>query len=297
MNKKKSIAIIGSKKFKKSTVENLLKEAKKEFDKVVFAPIDKLVISFNPENQGVFYKNSNISSFDVVYPRVNSGDRLFAEPLLKILSQSNCYCPVSLDGYKFSNNKYYTVQKLAEHGLPVLLSSLSLSGESMPAIEKNFSFPIVLKVISGFAGKGVMLIENKKQLSSILDTIHLYEECVSAQKYVQGKNYDIRCYVIGEKVISVKRISGTNDFRANISRGGRAELIEVPEKTREIARKTASVMEMDICAIDFIELDSLKQEHVIVEVNFQPGPFTKYLGSLVPKEMISFLKQKISGSP
>src|SRR3989338_10076218 len=190
--KKYSIAIIGSAKFKKSTVKSLMEEAGLVFAKVLFAPIDRLKISFEKGREGVYFKKKNILAFDVVFPRINATDRLLGEPLLELLRNSNAYCPVTLQGFKFSNNKYFTIKKLADQGLPVLDSSLWSSEQSMPSIEKKFSFPLVLKIVGGYAGKGVMLIDNKKQLLSILDTMHLYEECLSAQKFIAGKNSDIR---------------------------------------------------------------------------------------------------------
>ena len=44
------------------------------------------------------------------------------------------------------------------------------------SVKSNIGYPVVMKLISGFAGKGVVLIHDKKQLESILDAVHLFEE-------------------------------------------------------------------------------------------------------------------------
>jgi ribosomal protein S6--L-glutamate ligase len=286
---KTSLAVIGSRHYKSSTVKSLIEEGKKLFDRVTFVPIDRIKAVFEKNQARLLFKEKDILGYDVCYPRLSSRDYVMGEVVLKVLDESNIYCPVNLRAYQVANHKYYTIKELSNAKVPIVKSSLFISPASARQTLREFGMPFVVKLLSGFAGKGVILVENEKQLNSILDTVHLFDEFISAQKFVKGKNSDIRCYVVGEKVIAVKRIGTQGEWRANISRGGTAEEITPTKEMQRIALAAARLFKMDICAVDLIESE---RGLAVIEVNFMPGPFKKYLGNLVTKEMIGFLHGK-----
>jgi len=289
-----SLTIIASTHYNRKNNQILIKEAEKAFDKVLFVPRNKLTIVEENGTSKIMYKNTNLLEFDACYPRFGSNDYFMGEAVLRVIDTAPVYSPVSLKGYQIANHKYYTVKKLAESRIPCVLTSLSASPQVMENMVEEFGFPLVLKLISGFAGKGVMLIRDSSELKSILDTVHLFEEYLSAQRFVPNANSDIRCYVFGNKVLSVRRTGAKDDWRANISRGGKAEIIEGNKKMERYAVKAAKALGMDICAVDFVETELTRQGFAVIEVNFQPGPFKKFLGSTVPKLMMEFIKKKIS---
>mgnify|MGYP000088295576 CR=1 FL=1 len=289
-----SIAIIASTHYNRGNNKILIEEAEKAFEKVLFVPINKLTVIEENGVSKIMYKNTNLLEFDACYPRFGSRDYFMGEAVLRVIDSAPIYSPVSLKGYQISNHKYYTVKKLAESKIPCVLTSLSASPQAVENIVEEFGFPLVLKLISGFAGKGVMLIRDSSELRSILDTVHLFEEYISAQRFIPNANTDIRCYVFGSKVLSVKRTGAPNDWRANISRGGKAEIIEGNKKMERYAVKAAKALGFDICAVDFVETELTRQGFAVIEVNFQPGPFRKFLGNTVPKMMMEFIKKKVS---
>jgi len=286
---KKKLAIIGSKTFKQSTVNALLEEAKKRFDTVLFVPIDKLSIQTTDGKVGLFYKSQNLLSFDAIYPRISSRDMLLGEAVLKAIEQSGVYCPVNNHAYQVTNHKFYTVQKLTNEGIPGITSTLFISPKYAHFAIMETGYPFVMKLISGFAGRGVVLVNNKEQMESILDAIHLFEEFICTQRFIKGKNYDVRCYVIGDYVIAVKRTSRKGEWRANVSKGGSAQLINPTPEMLDIAKKSAKILKMDICAVDLMDY---KKKWVVIEVNFMPGPFRKYLGTTIVQEWLRLLANK-----
>ncbi|MFA6268647.1 MAG: RimK family alpha-L-glutamate ligase [archaeon] len=287
--KNKSLLIIGSKTYKESTVNSLLEEAKKRFDSVLFVPIDRIQIQTAEGKVGLFYKGKNLLAFDAIYPRISSRDFLLGEALMKAIESSSAYCPLTLDSYQVTNHKFFTSQKLSNKGIPGILSTLSISPKYADYAVNETGYPFVMKLISGFAGKGVVLVNSKEQMESILDTVHLFEEFICTQKFIKGKDSDVRCYVFGDYVIAVKRKCKKGDWRANISRGGSAMPINPTPEMLDIARNSAKTLGMDICAVDLMEY---KNKWVVIEVNFMPGPFKKYLGSMVIHEWIRVIADK-----
>ena len=290
---KKSLVVIASAEYNKKNNKILIDEAEKAFENFLFVPINKITIVEENGSTKLMFKEKNLLNFDVVYPRFGSNDYFMGEAILLAIEKSKAYCPVSLKGFQLSNHKYYSIKKLAEEKIPTVLTSLSVSPDAVEKISKEFSFPLVLKLISGFAGKGVMRVENQPQLKSILDTVHLFEESITTQKYIEGHASDIRCYVFGDKVLTVQRQGAGDDWRANISRGGSAKIIKPLKGMEETAIKAARILGFDICAIDFMETKTVKEGFAVIEANFQPGPFRKFLGSRVPKEMMKFIRSKV----
>lgn len=284
-----SLLIITSKKAKHSTVTSLIDESKKKFEVATCVSIDKIQIQTSDGGVGLFYKGKNLLAYDVIYPRISSVDFLLAEPVLKVLESTKAYVPVSLRAFQVTNHKYFTSQVLSNNGIPGVVSTLFISSKRADMAVSETGFPFVMKLISGFAGKGVVLVNEREQMESILDAVNLFEEFISTQKFVKGKKFDVRCYVIGDLVLAVKRTSKKGDWRANVSRGGSAQLMNASPEMIAIAQKSARLLGMDICAVDLM---LNKNKWVVIEVNFMPGPFMKFLGTTVIYEWVRLMYQK-----
>ena len=286
-----SLVIIGSKTYKQSTVNSLIKEAKKIFGSVTFITVDKIQIQTSNQGVALFYKGKNLLSYDAIYPRFSSRDFLLGEAVLKAVEESGVYCPVSLKSYQVSNHKFLTSQILSNEGVPGIISTLFISPKYSDIAIKETGYPVVMKLLSGFAGKGVVLIKDKSQMTSVLDAVHLFEEFISTQKFVKSNQpgTDIRCYITGENVLAVKRTSKKGDWRSNISRGGTAEVVKLTPEMLETAQSSAKILGMDICAVDLMESNG---KWVIIEANFMPGPFKKYLGNTVMLDWLKFIHKK-----
>jgi ribosomal protein S6--L-glutamate ligase len=85
----------------------------------------------------------------------------------------------------------------------------------------------------------------------------------------EAGNTDIRCFVIGEKVIaSMERTGAEGDFRSNIHRGGSARAVRITPQERATAVEAAKAMGLNVCGVDI-----LRSNHgpVVMEVNSSPG--------------------------
>jgi RimK family alpha-L-glutamate ligase len=173
-------------------------------------------------------------------------------------------------------------------GVPVPDSSLTISPESSMSINKKMGFPIVLKLLRGFGGKGVMLINSEEELRPVLDTLNVLDELLSAQKFIPNLQTDIRALIIGEKIIGIRRKGTGSEWRANVSTGGNAEIIELNENLKGIARSVAKMLRLDICAVDFIETEN---GSMFIEANFTPGIMAKYFDTKLADMMLSFIKK------
>jgi len=90
------------------------------------------------------------------------------------------------------------------------------------------------------------------------------------QEYIsEAKGADIRCFVIGGKVVaSIKRQAQPGEFRSNLHRGGKAEVVRITPEERSTAARAARIMGLNVAGVDI-----LRANHgpVVMEVNSSPG--------------------------
>ena len=114
-----------------------INEAQKIFDKVLFVPIKKIRIECINGTARVFYKNTDLSTFDAVYCRFFGEDFVFAQIILDALESLNVLMPTNTESFQITNHKFYTVKAVVRIGVPVPNSSLSITPEMAIKISKN----------------------------------------------------------------------------------------------------------------------------------------------------------------
>jgi|SRR3989344_1621848 len=284
----KFVMIAGAKSTKESR-KRILEAAKKYFDTVLFVPIEKIRIHCEAGKTKILFKNMDLTEFDVCYARFFGNDFVLGQIILDLLENSNVYTPNSVQGFQIANHKYYAVKVLSELNLPVPETGLSITPETALTISSKINFPLVVKLVAGFGGKGVMLSQSEKEFKPVLDTLKVFKEFVTIQKFIPNDGTDKRVYVFGTKTIGVERKAAKGDWRANVSRGGQAKIMQVTDKERQIAINAAKLLGLDICAVDFIKSD---KGPVIIEINFAPGFIIKYFGSRFAREAMETMYKK-----
>jgi ribosomal protein S6--L-glutamate ligase len=284
------LLILTGKKSKEEAIKHFIEAAKKKFDSVLSVSLDKIKIECINGKTKVFFKNKDLTEFDVCLPRFFSEDFVFADIILDILDSSKLFVPANAESYQITNNKYYTIKMLSNSGINVPISSLSLSEEPTLKMSKQVGYPCVVKLLSGFGGKGVMLVKDETELKPLLDTLKLFKEFISTQEFFSNQTKDLRCLVVGEKVIGIERTAKKGEWRSNVSKGGEAIVIEVSKEAKEIAIETAQILGLNICAVDLMKDNENK--FVVVEVNFTPGTMIKYFNKEIAEKFVEYLYEK-----
>ncbi|MBF0574163.1 MAG: RimK family alpha-L-glutamate ligase [Desulfamplus sp.] len=151
-------------------------------------------------------------------------------------------------------------------------------------ILNNFSFPFIAKTPRGSSmGRGVYLINNTQDLVNYLCTTQdslikpteqssFLSAKPSKPAYIQEylpHRRDIRVVVIGKEVaIAYWRVANSEDFRANISRGGDICFAPIPKQALELALYTAKSCGWDDVGLDIVES---KGQFFVVEANMKYG--------------------------
>ena len=226
-------------------------------------------------------RNIIIDTDDLDSNEFEFGDVLLQRSISHFRGQFLTYC-LELCGYNVINssrigeicgNKLLTSMILKKNDIPTPKSYFSFNSDSAfnfistIDLEQN---PLVFKPVIGSWGRGVFPVRNK-EIGKII--VEMRQESTSPfssifyfQELIQRPPRDIRCIVVGEKLIAaVYRYSSDDEWRTNVAKGGKAELIKITSELEELALKAARAVGTGVLGIDMME--DQKRGLVVHEIN------------------------------
>ncbi len=219
----------------------------------------------------LFYKSKQIEDFDAVLPRIGASITYFGTAVVRQFEQLDVYTPNSANGISNSRDKLRALQILSRHELGMPQTVFVRDRKHIAqAIEQLGGAPVVIKLIEGTQGVGVILAETTQMAQSIIETLTVTNQNVIVQKFVaESRGKDVRALVVGDRVVAaMRRVAKDGEFRSNVHRGGRAELIELDEHYQETAVRAAQILGLRVAGVDMLEGDDGPR---IIEVNSSPG--------------------------
>ena len=253
------------------------------FDKLRFEEksLYETAIKIGIETNLIDSKSVILNTDHLISSNLDYGDIILQRSISHFRGQFLTSC-LELLGYEVINNskigeicgnKLLTSMVLRKNNVPTPKSFFSFNSESAFSIvneqdlEKN---PLVFKPVIGSWGRGVfpvrnkevgrMIVEMRQESSSPFSNIYYFQELVKRPPR------DIRCIVLGEQVIAaIYRYSSNDEWRTNVSRGGKAEMIKITSELESIAIKAAKAVGTGILGIDMME----DEEHglMVHEIN------------------------------
>lgn len=130
-------------------------------------------------------------------------------------------------------------------------------------VEKELSFPMIVKEAFGSFGQQVYLVQDPKELISLVKSKKTTK--LLFQEYIQNsKGHDIRLQVVGDRVVAAMHRFNPKDFRANISNGGDAEPYTPTEQEIQLALLAANAVNASFAGVDLLWT---KEGACVCEVN------------------------------
>lgn len=152
--------------------------------------------------------------------------------------------------------------------------------------------PMIIKEARGSFGMNVYLIETEEQFyektESLRGVDYLFQEFIAS-----SRGRDIRVNVVGGQVVAAMYRHSETDFRANITNGGIAEIVELTDAQIEISLQAAESVGADFAGVDL--LFGKNEEPLICEVNAAAHIRNIYnvTGINVADAMISYILEVI----
>ena len=219
----------------------------------------------------VHYRGEALTGFDAVIPRIGASITFYGTAVLRQFEMMGVFPVNESVAISRSRDKLRATQLLARRGIGVPVTGFAYSPDDVnDLIEMVGGPPLVVKLLEGTQGVGVVLAETYKAAESVIQAFMGLEAEIMVQEFIkEAKGADLRCFVIGGKVVTaMKRQGAEGEFRSNLHRGGTASLIRITPEERSTAVRAAKVMGLNVAGVDM-----LRSNHgpVVMEVNSSPG--------------------------
>lgn len=219
----------------------------------------------------VHYKGEEITGVDAVIPRIGASVTYYGTAALRQFEMMGVYSVNESVAITRSRDKLRSLQLLARKGIGLPVTGFAHSTQyTDDLINMVGGAPLVIKLLEGTQGIGVVLAETDKAASSVIEAFRGLKEQILVQEFIkEAKGADIRCFIVGGKVVAaMKRQGKEGEFRSNLHRGGASSLARLTPEERSTAVRAAKIMGLNVAGVDL-----LRSNHgpVVMEVNSSPG--------------------------
>jgi len=220
---------------------------------------------------GIHFKGKPIEGVEAVIPRIGASVSFYGTAVVRQFEMMGVYSVNESVAITRSRDKLRALQLLSRRGIGLPVTGFANSpGDTEDLLKFVGGAPVVIKLLEGTQGVGVVLAETNKAAESVIEAFSGLKANFMVQEYIkEAGGADIRCLVIGDKVVaSMKRQGKEGEFRSNLHRGGSATLIKITPEERSTAVRSAKVMGLNVAGVDL-----LRSNHgpVVMEVNSSPG--------------------------
>ena len=252
----------------------------------------RVVVDIASHRPTLHYEGRKLNGYDAVIPRIGASVTFYGLAVLRQFEMMGVFPLNESVAIGRSRDKLRSMQLLARKGIGLPVTAFAHDPKKAgDVIEIAGGAPVIIKLLEGTQGIGVVLGETHSSAKSVIEAFNGVKVNILVQEFIkEAGGIDIRCFVIGDKVIAAMQRKGAEgDFRSNLHRGGSARQIKITPQERATAIGAAKAMGLNVCGVDM-----LRANHgpVVMEVNSSPGieGLENATGIDVAKKIIEFLE-------
>ncbi|MDG1436441.1 MAG: 30S ribosomal protein S6--L-glutamate ligase [Rickettsiaceae bacterium] len=256
------------------STSKLVEAAKARGHEVTVVNPLKCYMNITSSNPDVYYKTKTKLQkleFDAIIPRIGASITAYACAVLRQFEVAGVYVANGSVAITRSRDKLRAHQLLARRHVGIPVTSYAHSGNATKDLIASVGgAPLIVKVIESTQGKGVLLAETPKAAESLIGAfLSLHADFLVQEFIKESDGSDIRCFVIGDKVVAaMKRQGSEGEFRSNLHNGGSAEIAKISPKERATAVTAAKVLGLKVAGVDLVRSN---RGPLVLEVNSSPG--------------------------
>jgi len=264
------IAVLSTNRNLYST-RRLMEAGKERGHEMVVINHKRCYMNIASHSPGIHYNGTAIEGVDAIIPRIGASVSFYGTAVVRQFEMMGVYSVNESVAITRSRDKLRALQLLSRKGIGLPVTGFANSpDDTEDLLEFVGGAPVVIKLLEGTQGVGVVLAETKQAAESVIEAFSGLKANFMVQEFIkEAKGADLRCFVIGDKVVaSMKRQGKEGEFRSNLHRGGSAKLIKITPEERSTAVRSAKVMGLNVAGVDL-----LRSNHgpVVMEVNSSPG--------------------------
>lgn len=277
------------------STRRLVEEAEKRGHEIRVVDTLRCYMNITAHQPSIHYKGEVLRDFDAVIPRIGASITFYGTAVLRQFEMSGVFAVNDSLALTRSRDKLRALQLLSRKGLGLPITGFAHSPDDIQDLIKMVGGPpLVIKLLEGTQGIGVVLAETRQAAESVIDAFLDMKAHIMVQEYIkEAEGADIRCFVIGDKVVAaIKRQAKPGEFRSNIHRGGKAELVKITTEERSLAIRAAKIIGLNIAGVDLLRSVN---GPLVMEVNSSPGlaGIEQTTGKNIAELIIQFIEKQL----
>ena len=167
-------------------------------------------------------------------------------------------------------DKFYTSAILQDAGLPTPETVVCERPEDAVVAFRAMG-DVIVKPLFGSMGLGMVRVSDEDVAFRIFRALEAIRGVYYLQRALEHEGRDVRAFVVGDRVIGAieRRAADAGGWRTNVSRGGRAHPVALPEGWCVTALRAARAVGADYAGVDL--LPARDGTVYVLEVNGIPG--------------------------
>lgn len=253
------------------TTRRIVEEGEARGHTVEVIDTTRCYMAINALAPEVHYDGKRLPVYDAVVPRIGATITSYGTAVVRQFETMGTYCVNGSAGIAGSRDKLFAHQQMAKAGIGMPDTAFAASPKDNANIVGLVGgAPLIVKLLESTQGRGVVLAETKKAAESVIDAFRGLKANFLVQHFVkEAAGEDIRCLVIGAKVVaSMKRTGADGDFRSNLHRGGTAKKVRITAEERRTALRAARSFGLSVAGVDLLRSETGPK---VLEVNSSPG--------------------------
>jgi ribosomal protein S6--L-glutamate ligase len=165
-------------------------------------------------------------------------------------------------------DKYLALCRLRAAGINVPRTRVCQTpGDAVRAMQE-LGGDVVVKPLFGSEGRGLFRLNDVALAERAFGLLAPLGSVLYVQEFVPHAGFDLRLLVIGSRVLAMRR-HAIDDWRTNLSLGGRAEPVEIDDELAALAHQAADAVGARHAGVDV--LTGPDGRNFVLEVNAVPG--------------------------
>jgi ribosomal protein S6--L-glutamate ligase len=167
--------------------------------------------------------------------------------------------------------------------------------ESALAAFEALGGDVVVKPLFGAEGRGMVRVSDPEMAWRTFRTLERTAAVLYLQQFIRHPGWDLRVFVLGERVLAGMRRHARGCWRTNVAQGGAGEAVRVGPEEERLALRAARALGAAVAGVDL--LPGPGGAWYVLEVNAVPGwrALAPVSGVDVGVEVVGFLTTEYAG--
>src|SRR3954463_9579137 len=176
----------------------------------------KCVLFIEKKNPMVLYQGRRLDYFDAIIPRIGASVTFYGAAVVRQFEMMKIFTAVESQALVRSRDKLRSLQILARAGLGMPKTAFANQPKDIDNVIATIGgAPCVIKLLEGTQGIGVILAENQKAATSVIEAFLKLNASLLVQEFIkEAKGADIRVFIVDGQIIgAMKRQAKEGEFR------------------------------------------------------------------------------------